>query len=322
MIADYFYTARNDVETNIKTIRTKLNDFKDLNLTEHYNPKILQDIDFLEKIISAFFESNNLIFLGTLVKLKEKFTKIIEEVTEVMRQKNFVVVKERLLIYDKGLQEKYNELQIITKNYADQKIKLKENFDKNLEVIEQRAADNVAILEERIQNLQYIQSLNPRATFRNAMTYNLILSFTVFLLGGCAGYSNSGIDDPGKANGILAIIIISGFKWGMIAFLVGAIISLVAAGLALLEFTNQKQRLLQTINAVKNEKEYQKSYLKKEFEKTSKENEDRNTKLIDEHKKQMDNLKTERDNNEKVFKEEAEQKVHEETKQLRALLDS
>ncbi|MGA7723594.1 MAG: hypothetical protein WCA84_20680 [Ignavibacteriaceae bacterium] len=321
MIADFFHTARNSVETDIKTIRTKLSDLKDLNLTEFYNSKILQDIDFLEKIVHSYLESKNLIFLGTLGKLREKFNKIIEAVIEIIRQKNFIVVKERLLVYDKGLQDKYNEMQILAKNHEDQKSKLKENLDINLEIIEKRAADNVAILEERIQNLQYIQSLNPRATFRNAMTYNLILSFTVFLLGGCAGYSNSGIDDPGKTNGILAVIIISGFKWGIIAFLVGIIISVVAAGLALLEFTNQKQRLLQTINAVKNEKEHQKTYFKKDFEKVIKDLEDRYTKMLDEHKKQMDNLKAERDKNEKAYKEDAELKVREETQHLRSLID-
>jgi len=322
IFADYFNNAKNGVETDIKTIRMKLNEFKDLKLNEHYNPRIIQDIAFLEKIIHDFVDTKSLTFLGTLAKLSEKFKKIADSVLEIIRQKHFVVVKERLLVFDRGMQDKYNEMQILTKNYEEQKVKIKEKLDLNLEVIEKRAADNVAVLEERIKNLQYIQSLNPKATFRNAMTYNFILSFTVFLLGGCAGYSSSAVDDPGKMNSVLSIIIVSGFKWGMIAFFVGLIISGIAAGLALLEGTNQKQRLLQTINAVKNEKDFQKTFFKKEHEKAKKEVEDNHTKLMDEQKKQMDELKSDREKNEKEFKEEAEKKVQEETKQLRALLES
>jgi hypothetical protein len=322
IIADFFHNVRNGIETDIKTIRTKLNEFKDLNFEEHYNPKIIQDITFLEKTIHAFVESKSLIILGTLSKLREKFNQVAEAIIEVMRQKSFSIIKERLQVFDRGMQDKYNEMQVITKNYEDQKTKLKEKLDINLDIVEKRSANNVAILEERIHNLQYIQSLNPRATFRNAMTYNFILSFTVFLLGGCAGYSNSAIDDPNKMNSVLSIIIISGFKWGIIAFLVGFIISLVAAGLALLEGTNQKQRLLQTINAVKNEKEFQINFFKKDFEKASKEAEDRYTKALEEQKKQLNDLKNERETNEKTFKEEAEHKVQEETKQLRAIIES
>lgn len=322
MIAEYFNNVRNSVDTDIKAIRTKLNEFKDLNLTELYTSRIIQDIDFLEKIVHTYVDTKSLTFLASLSKIREKYNKIIEGVMDVVRQKNFSVVKERLSAFDKGLQDKHNEMQMATKNYEDQKVKLKEKLETNLEIIEKRAADNVAILEERIQNLQYIQSLNPKSTFRNAMTYNFILSFTVFLLGGCAGYSNSYIDDPGKMNSILSTIIISGFKWGIIAFFVGLIISLIASGLALLESSNQRQRLLQTINAVKNEKDYQKTYFKKDYEKTLKDFEDRFNKSMDEHKKQMNNLKTERDDKEKAYKEEAEKKVLEETKQLSALLES
>jgi hypothetical protein len=322
IIADYFNNARNSVDIDIKTVRTKLNDFKDLNLTELYTPRIIQDIDFLEKIIHTYIDTKSLVFLVSLSKIIGKYNKIVEGVVDVIKQKNFSVVKEKLSVFDKGMQDKYNEMQVATKNYEDQKVKLKEKFDTNLEIIEKRAADNVTILEERIQNLQYIQSLNPKSTFRNAMTYNFILSFTVFLLGGCAGYSNSYVDDPGKVNSILSVIIISGFKWGIIAFFIGLIISLVASGLALLEGSNQKQRLLQTINAVKNEKDFQKTFFKKEYEKALKDFEDRFNKSMDEHKKQMNNLKTERDNNEKTLKEDAENKVLEETKQLRALLES
>ena len=43
--------------------------------------------------------------------------------------------------------------------------------------------------------------------------------------------------------------------------------------------------------------------------------------MLDEHKKQMDNLKAERDKNEKAYKEDAELKVREETQHLRSLID-
>jgi predicted S18 family serine protease len=276
----------------------------------------------LDKIIPNFVESKNLLLCGAMVRLREKLGKVIESVIDVIKQKYYKVVKERLNLFDRELQDKFNEIQNLTKSFDDQKIKYKEKLENTLTLIGRKAAENIAILEERIKNLLFIQSLNPKTTFKNAMTYNFILSFTVFLMGGCAGYSNSFIGEPGKMNDLITVILVSGLKWGIIAFFVGLIISIVAAGLAFIEGVNQKQRLVQTINAIKEERDYEIDYYKKDLERNLKDSEDRFNKAIEEQKKHINDLKSEREKQEKVFKEEAEQRIHEEAKHLRALLES
>ncbi len=320
IISDYLKDAKSQNAFDIKSIKIKLNSFKALNLNEYYNEKILKDISFLDKIIQNYSSNNNILLLGSTNKLYQKYKQVAETVANAIKLKYYNQANERLLIFDRQIQDRYSEIQDLSKEQEEHKKKLKERLDSTIKVIVKRAEDNVAVLEERIKNLQLIQSLNPRTAFRNAMTYNFILSVTVFLMGGCAGYSNNITNNPEKMNDIIPLIVMTGLKWGVLAFTVGLLISLISAGMALLESSNQKQRLIRAIGAIKDEKDYQVDYMKKEYERSDKDHEERFNKLIEDKKKHLNDIKSEREAQEKIYKTDAEQKYQEETKKIFELL--
>jgi len=320
IIIDFLNSAKNSSGIDLNIIQGKINSFKSLEINEYYNENVIKDLAFFDKVIQNFSDSQNVLLLGSMSKFRDKFNKTSGEIAQAIRNKYLAQIKEKLFVYDKEIQDKLNDIQMLTRNFEEQKIKYKEKFDNNLKAIENRAFENIAVIEERIKNLQYMPSLNPGLTFKNAMTYNLILSVTVFLMGGCAGYSNSFMDTINKSGNIFPVVMVTGLKWGIIAFAVGLLISIISAGLALLESSNQKQKLQQAIKSIKDEKEYYLDYYKKEFEKNSKENEEKFNKTIEDKKKRISDVKSERENQEKIFNEEAEQKIREDSKQLMALV--
>ncbi len=321
IILDFLNSAKNSSDIDLKLIQGKINTFKNLEINEYYTENVIRDLSFFDKVIQNFMDNQNVLFAGAMSKFQEKFNRTAEEITKAIKNKYTVKIKERLSIYDKEIQDKLNDIQMLTRNFEEQKQKLKEKLDHNLKIIENRAHDNISILEERIKNLQFVQSLNPASTFKNAMTYNFILSVTVFLMGGCAGYSNSFMSNINKANNLLSVVMITGLKWGIIAFVVGFVISIISAGLAVLESSNQRQRLQHAIKSLKDEKEYQLDYFKKEFERNNKEGDEKFNKTIEDKKKRINDVKTEREKQEKIYNEEAEQKIREESKQLLELIE-
>ncbi len=321
VILNFLNSAKNSSDIDLKMIHGKINTFKNLDINEYYTENVIKDLAFFDKVIENFRDNANVIFIGAMSKFQEKFNRTAQEITKVIRNKYFAQIKEKLNIYDKEIQDKLNDIQMLTRNFEEQKQKLREKLDHSLKIIENRAHENIALLEERIKNLQFVQSLNPALTFKNAMTYNFILSVTVFLMGGCAGYSNSFMSNINKTNNLLSIVLITGLKWGIIAFTVGLVISIISAGLAVLESSNQRQRLQQAIKSLKDEKEYQVDYFKKEFERNNKESEEKFNKTIEDKKKRINEVKTERDKQEKIYNEDAEQKIREESKKLMELIE-
>jgi hypothetical protein len=320
MFSNFFRDIKNTRNFDLNAVKVNLVSFKELKISEYYTPQIIQNIAFLESVLQKYSVNDSILFLGVSEHLQRKFHQSIELVVNEIRNKYFIEIQEKIKKFEVELQDKLSELEIMKKNFENIKIKLKDKLTKSLQEIEKRSAENIALLEERISNLHLIQSLNPKTAFKNAMTYNLILSFTVSLMGGCAGYSNNFTSDGLKINNIFSIVITTGLKWGAVAFVIGFFIALVAAGLALLESSNQKQRLLQTINAVKTEKEQHIAYFKAEAETKEKELEEKFARDSEQIKNYIDKLKVEKEEQEKIYQEEAEQKIAEEAKNVLALL--
>lgn len=320
VFSDFLRDVKNSVEYDLNKLKASLTNFKNLNVNEYYDDKVVNNITFIEKLFQSYFKDENVFFTGVSGKLFQKFKQTLDIIINAIKQKYYNEVKAKLQIFENELQYKITDLQLLTKEHEDQKNKYKERLSNTIKGIEKKAAESIAYIEERIENLQIEQGYDPKQTFKNAMTYNIILSFTVFLMGGCAEYSNTFMNDVNRYNQFFSLVVVAGFKWGIIAFTVGLIISIVAAGLAILEAANQKQKLLQTINRLKDDKDYQIEFYKKEFERKGKESDERFNKNIEEKKKYIDGLKADKDLQEKKFKEEAEKQIQVEAKPILELI--
>ncbi len=320
-ISNFLRNTKATNQYDLNKIKVNLNNFKNLNLLEYYTDEVNSNIAYLEKIISNYSKSENVIFKGVAGKLQQKFVQTIDFITNRIKDKHNAEIASKLEIYESEIRSKLNEIQVLTQNREESKQRIKEKINNTLKLIEKRTADNIAIVEEKINNLQAVPSFDPKASFQNAMTYNFILSFTVFLLGGCAGYSNSGLTDSLTFNNILSVIIVDGLKWGVIAFAVGLIVSVIFAGLAVMEGSSQKQKLLQAINSLKKEKEYQIDYFKKEAEHNEKIGEERFIKNIEDKKRYIEKLKNEKNTLFDKYKAEADKKYNEECTPLLKLIE-
>jgi len=322
------YTAMFDFLSEIKSspeydpnkLKADLYNFKNLNTKEYLNENVSVEISFIEKLFQSYLNDENILYTSITSKLYEKFRHILESIVDTIKQKYYSGVKERLKIFDKDLQYKITDLQLLTKEHEEQKSRYKEKLNNAVKIIENRAADDIVYFEGKIENLQNEQGYDPKITFKNAMTYNLILSFTTFLMGGCAEYSNTFMAETLKYSQFFPTVVMTGFKWGIIAFTIGLVISLITAGLSILEGSNQKQKLLQAINRIKDDRDYQKEYYRKEFERKEKESNARFKESVEDKKKYIDKVKAERDEQEKKYIEEVNKNIEEESKPLLAIM--
>jgi len=319
-IFDFLSGIKNSDEYDIAKLKANLYNYKNLNFREYLNDEALISVAFLEKLFQSYFNDENIFFKGISGKLFNKFKQIIENIIAALKQKYYDGVKKKLLIYDKELQNRITDLQLLNQGHEEKKNFLKEKLNSVIKTIDNRAAENIAYYENKIENLHNEQGYDPKITFKNAMTYNLILSFTTFLMGGCAEYSNTFMSETTKYSQFFPAVILAGFKWGMVAFIIGLVISIITAGLSILEGSSQKQKLLQAINRIKDDKDYQIEYYKKDMEQKEKESETKFKQNIEERNKYLDNLRMERAALEKKYTEEIEKQIEAESKPLVELI--
>ncbi len=321
VISNFLRNIKSMVYYDLQKIKASINNFKNLNIEDYYNENTSLNINYLEKILNNYSKKENVLFIGVSEKLHSRFVQTIEAIINKIKDKYSTETLSKLQIYDSEIQNKLNEIQSYTKEKEEIKNKIKERTAKTISSIEKRTAENIAAIEEKISYLQFVPNFDPKAAFQNAMTYNLILSFTVFLLGGCAGYTNSSFEGIGSLNSAMAIILVSGLKWGIIAFGIGIVISLVTAGLAAFEGSNQKQKLFMNINSLKKEKDFQIEYFKKEAENSERLSEEKINKTIEDKKRYIDKLRNERATQEKKYNDESLIKMENECKPLQNLID-
>ncbi len=321
LVSDFLRNAKAAAQSDLNSMKVNLNNFKNLNLHDYYTDEVTSNISYLEKTNANYSKTENVLFKGASGKLQQKFIQTLEIITNKIKEKYNSEIVAKLQIYESEIKNKLNEIQLLTQSREENKQKIKEKINNTIKLIEKRTAENIAVLEEKINDLQSVPSFDPKSSFQNAMTYNFILSFTVFLLGGCAGYSSSNVMDALTFNNILSVIIMDGLKWGVIAFSVGLIISVIFAGLAVLEGSSQKQKLLLAINNLKKEKDFQIDYFKKEAEHNEKIGEERFNKNIEDKKKYIEKLKGERDTLGSKYNEEAVKKINEESIPILKLME-
>lgn len=71
------------------------------------------------------------------------------------------------------------------------KSSLQKKLASSIQQIEEYVKDELWQVEERKKNIAYQSSFDPAVSFRNSMSYNVVVSIIVFIIGGMAGYFNN-----------------------------------------------------------------------------------------------------------------------------------
>ncbi|MHB8931797.1 MAG: hypothetical protein ACYC5R_14470, partial [Melioribacteraceae bacterium] len=204
----------------------------------------------------------------------------------------------------------------LTEEIERYKAKSKENLSQSIQHINENFDIETRSLEQKINDLPNIDRFNPRMSLSNNMTYNIIIAFVVFFIGGIAGYSNKTVSDTSEFNSMFTFVLITGSKWGAISFVLGAVISTIMAGVILVERSDVRQKLVRKMNYLKIEKERLISDLKESTLQKEKVMCDNFNNSIVQHRKRAEELKVQKEEFERSLMKEAEEKINAATSDL------
>lgn len=310
--------------SNEPIIKVLINKFEVLRVIieeKKFPEEIAKNILFIEKVIKKYSDSNNIHFLNSAGKLKDIFYNTVLKIKENIEAKYYGKIDEQVSVINEEIQLRISTVEKLKQELENQKNELKNKLSSGITNIENNIARETQVLEDEIKNLPLKPKLNPQITFKHVMTYNIILSFIVFLMGGCAGYSNNFVHDISELKNLISISLITGTKWGVITFLIGIILSGLSAMFTLLERSNRRQNLLQSISRLKNEKEYRINIFKKDIARKESLLVNNFNVPIKENKERIEQLIKEKNSKESTLKEEADKLIKEECRPYAFILD-
>ncbi len=285
-------------------------------LDEYFNDEIKKHISFLEKAIPNYSKSSNSLLYSTFPMFLQQLEQLTDLIKEQIKNSFYAEIKTKLNVYDTAIKDNASAEKHLHDELEKFKVKTKEQLAEVINNINESYDLDTRTIEEHIANLPNLDKYNPRVSISNNMTYNVIVAFIVFFVGGFAGYSNRAVNDVSEFNSIFTIVLISGSKWGVISFIIGTIISIIVSGFIVIERFDAKSKLQRKINYLRLERERTLTEAKNSSVQKEKLMIENMTSSIQQHKKRIEELKEQRITAEKGFKEEADEKIAEVVKGL------
>jgi len=296
-------------EELMRKSKLKLELLKTKKFDEYYDEEIRKSLSFIEKLMQNYAASLNTLFYSIYPEIQRKFENVLDNINLKIREKYITQVKEKLASFEPVIKENQNVEKRLTDEVEKYKNKSRDTLAENIQRTNESFDSETRALEERINNLSNEDRYNPRLSMSNNMTYNIIIAFIVFFIGGVAGYSNRMVSDLSEFNSIFTYVLISGSKWGAISFLLGAFISSIISGIIVMERYDVKQKFQRKINYLKYEREKVIVDLKESTVQKDKTMIDNYNSSIQHHRKRVDELKVQRDEGEKELMKEAEAQI-------------
>lgn len=326
-----FAIIYDEIESNLQTVftpdatillklKTSLTKLNDLDVKDYYSDEIKKNFVFMEKLIDHYFESKNILVISSYRILNEKFNAAVKSIYEAMKLKYSVEINEQLGFLDDQIEDKKLAITVLTNDFDSLKAKQKDKLSSMLREIETKIEEYILQIESKINSIPLETKHDPVYSFRNMMTYNIIVSTLLFFIGGCSGYSTQYFRGGMEFKEVLGQLVLAGFKWGLGAFLVGFLLALIVAISTFVSRSTYKQKLLQKINWLKNQKELENSGTKKEFEAKEKLLKENFDERIEDLKASIEELIKDRTELASAIKLEVEEKLKAESAPLLALL--
>lgn len=283
----------------------------ELYLRDFYSEEVLKNLDFLEKAYQAYLDNRNLIAQLSRPPVEEKLRKTIQAIINTIKNRYTAEIYDKLKQYDIGINENHEIIRHLTQESEEAQKVHNKRLEEELQELERRISDNIALIEGRIENIHLQKKFDPQVAFNNAMLYNFIVTLIIFTIGGFSGCFRESIDDVYDYRGVMMTVVLAGLKWGVFTFFLGTIISMFFAAFAVIERTGEKQKLLKKITYLKGHKERENELLKRENERRLKTIVDNYNERVDSHKKSAEKLKAEKDEHYLVLQEGADKKIAE-----------
>lgn len=318
-IESFLNDSRVHDATTLTTCKASLESFKVKKLDDYYDDEIKKSISFLEKILHNYSSSTNTLLYSLYPEFQNRFNSLVESLIQKIKEKYYNEVREKASVYDNSIKESLSAEKHLTEEIDRYKTKSKENLSASIQHINENFDIETRSIEQKINDLPNVDRFNPRVSLSNNMTYNIIIAFVVFFIGGIAGYSNKTVSDTSEFNSMFTFVLITGSKWGAISFVLGAVISAIMAGVILVERSDVRQKLLRKMNYLKIERERLISDLRESALQKEKVMIDNFNNSIVQHRKRAEDLKVQKEELERTLVKEAEEKIKTATADLEFL---
>ena len=319
-IESNLHTVFNPDASIIVKLKTSLTKLDDLDVKDYYSDETKKNFVFIQKLIDHYFESKNILVISSYRLLNEKFNSAVKSIYEAMKLKYSAEINEQLGVLDDQIEDKKLAITVLTNDFDSLKAKQKDKLSSVLREIETKVEEYILQIESKINSIPLETKHDPVYSFRNMMTYNIVVSTLLFFIGGCSGYSTQYFRGGMEFKEVLGQLVLAGFKWGLGAFLVGFLLALIVAISTFVSRSTYKQKLLQKINWLKNQKELEISGTKKEFETKEKLLKENFDERIEDLKAAIEALVKDRTELASEIKLEVEEKLKEESAPLLALI--
>ena len=219
----------------------------------------------LDRIIHRFAHSTNLAFLSALPLLEEKYLVTINEILAKIEGQFEEQIQRKLETFNILINESRSSVEHLTHDIDLTKNNVKSKVERLIAEAKDNIDQMVYAYEEKLKYLEHMPELNPFATLKNSMSYNLFISVIVLLVVGFATYSNSNyINEISNFRSMISSVILTGTKWGIITFIIGIIFSAIQAGSTVMERNYRKQNLVRKIQSINDQRESELNSIRKE----------------------------------------------------------
>lgn len=289
-------------------LKGKLDKLKEEDLKVYCSPNITNSLGFFYKFIEEYKNNNSPILRFVMRIIMSIFNSVLDELKEIVRAKSYANYENEMKRYDGYIEESTHIMNQLSRESVDFKEEIKKRLSQTIQQIDEYTKESIQDIESSLQNLESQKAFNPVLTFRNSMSYNILVSIIVFVIGGVAGYYNNSGFFEGEFNVLLATILLTGLKWSALTFVVGFFVALALAAFVMVERSNQKQKLHRNIMIHKKEKDIAVDALKNEAESKQISVTENFNERIESHKRKIEALKREKEERRKILEKSAEEK--------------
>lgn len=239
-------------KNSLELIQKKIEDLKKKNIKENLTDDISNSITMLEKISINYKDSSNIFIAGLTNEFENQFNEIIRSIIGKLKETLENEIAGKISVYEKQIYDNQSAETHTLNEIENFKIKSRDNLAKALENIEENYNSQIKLIEERIENIPFMEKYNSQRSFSTNMSNNFIVAFIVMIIGAFTGHSTG--EESHGLNAFFSGLVSSGIKWGLISFFVGTLISLIMSAMVLIEKADEKQKLIRKINLFKKQK--------------------------------------------------------------------
>ncbi len=302
-------------------LKNKIIDYNHFDHAIPKEPSQSHSILTLDRIIHRFAHSTNLAFLSALPLLEEKFLGTINEILSKIEEQFESQIQKKCDSFTLLINESLHAIEQLNHDMDLVKSNVKSKVERMLSATKESIDQTVAAYEEKLKYLENIPGLNPLATLKNGMSYNIFISVIVLLVVGFASYSNSNyIKEISSFSSMISAVILTGTKWGLITFIIGIFFSAIQAGSTVMERNYRKQALVRKIQSINDQRESELARIKMEGEELEKKMIEKLKEKIGFNETRIEKLKEEKEKEAEVLRKKYKEELTESTKDIRKLL--